>query len=174
MSTVAAHSAPVIETARLRLRPMVPADWPAYAALMGSERARFMHGPHDTPAAWGLFCHDAAGWALYGIGALMIERRADGATLGQVGVSHGPLFAESELGWMLFDGFEGQGYATEAGAAMRDRALAQLPTLVSYVAPGNAASAAVAQRLGGVADPAAPRPPGEDDLVVFRYTRRAA
>jgi len=167
---------PVIETERLRLRAMQPADWPACAALMASDRARHMGGPFGTAAAWGMFCHDAAGWALYGIGALMIDRRADGVTLGQVGVSHGPLFPEAELGWFLFDGFEGQGHATEAAAALRDVALSRLPTLVSYVSPGNAASAAVARRLGGIEDPLAPRQPGDEnaDDLVFRYVRGRA
>ena len=160
---------PVLTTARLRLRPMVPGDWPAFAAFWASDRARHMGGPHDTRAAWGIFCHDAAGWALWGLGALMIDRRADGVTLGQVGISHGPLFPESELGWLLFAGFQGQGYATEAGAALRDHALDRLPTLVSYVGPDNAASAAVARRLGGMSDPAAPRQPGDDEDQVFRY-----
>jgi|JI8StandDraft_2_1071088.scaffolds.fasta_scaffold09899_3 RimJ/RimL family protein N-acetyltransferase len=173
MIALAPCPAPVLTTERLRLRPMVPGDWPAYAALMASDRACHMGGPFDTPAAWGLFCHDAAGWALWGLGALMIERRADGVTVGQVGISKGPLFPETELGWMLYAGFEGQGFATEAGAALRDFAMDRVPTLVSYVGPQNAASAAVALRLGAVSDPAAPRQPGDDEDLVFRHARGA-
>lgn len=175
MIALAPCPAPVLTTERLRLRPMVPGDWPDYAALMASDRASHMGGPFDARAAWGLFCHDAAGWALWGLGALMIERRADGVTVGQVGVNKGPLFPETELGWMLYDGFEGQGLATEAGAALRDHALDRVATLVSYVDPQNAASAAVARRLGGVSDPAAPRQTGDEGDLVFRYAggRRA-
>lgn len=173
MTALAPCLAPVLTTARLRLRPMVPGDWPAYAAFWATDRARHMGGPHDTFRAWGVFCHDAAGWALWGLGALMIDRRDDGVTVGQVGISQGPLFPETELGWFLYDGFEGQGYATEAGAALRDYALDRAPTLVSYVGPDNAASAAVAQRLGGVSDPTAQRQPGDDEDLVFRYARVA-
>ena len=172
--SMAAALPPVIETARLRLRPMAPADWPAYAAFWASDRSRHMGGPLEQRMAWGIFCHDAAGWALFGLGALMIDRQADGATVGQVGISHGPLYPEPELGWLLYAGFEGQGYATEAGAALRDHALARVPTLVSYVGPHNLASAAVALRLGGVSDPAAQRQPGDDEDQVFRYARGAA
>lgn len=165
---------PVLQTERLTLRPMRAADFPDYAALMASPRSVYMGGPHDTAAAWGNFCHDVAGWALYGIGALMTERRSDGVVLGQVGVSHGPLYPESELGWMLFDGFEGHGYATEGAAALRDWAFATLPldSLVSYTHPDNLASQAVARRLGAVEDPTAPRRDPEDR--VFRHHRRAA
>lgn len=166
---------PVLDTPRLRLRAMRPADWPAYAALMASPRARHMGGPFDDRSAWGLFCHDAAGWALFGAGALMADRRDTGATVGQVGINQGPLFPEPELGWLLFDGHEGQGYATEAARALRDWAFddGNLSTLVSYCAPDNRASHGVARRLGATPDGDAPRPPGpgsEADLV-FRHPR---
>lgn len=164
--------APALDTPRLRLRAMTPGDWPAYAALMASPRARHMGGPFDTSAAWGLFCHDAAGWALYGMGALMADRRDTGATVGQVGINNGPLFPEPELGWFLHDGHEGQGFATEAARALRDWAFDEggLSTLVSYMDPDNHASAAVALRLGAAPDARAPRPPGDPADLVFRHT----
>ena len=49
MNAVAAP-VPVIEAARLRLRPMPAGDWPACAALMASGRVRHMGGPFDTAA----------------------------------------------------------------------------------------------------------------------------
>jgi RimJ/RimL family protein N-acetyltransferase len=53
---------PTIETPRLILRPPVIGDFPAYAALLASPRARWlMGGPHGEKAAWGLFCNDVAG-----------------------------------------------------------------------------------------------------------------
>lgn len=166
-------SAPVLTTARLVLRPMRPEDFPAYAALMASPRAAGMGGPFTERDAWGMFCHDAAGWDLFGLGALMIE--AGGVTVGQVGINHGPLYPEPELGWLLFDGHEGRGYATEAAMCLRDYALSAggLATLVSYVGVANTASARVALRTGAVPDPDAPRQPGCDDDLVFRHVAGA-
>lgn len=159
---------PTLGTPRLLLRPFVETDYPAYGAFLASERSRFMGGPYEGWAAWGMFCHEIACWTMFGHGGLIIERRADGAALGVVEINHGPLFPEKELGWMLYDGFEGQGYATEAATAMRDWGFAQgISTLVSYVDPQNLASAAVARRVGGVLDPSAPRRDAED--LVFRY-----
>ena len=162
---------PTLTTARLTLRPMVPEDFPAYAALMADQRSAFMGGPYAMRDAWGLFCHDAAGWDLFGFGALMIE--ANETTVGQVGINHGPLFPEPELGWMLYDVHEGKGYATEAARALRDWAYGHgLTGLVSYTHPENYASMRVAQRLGAVLDSDAPRQDPED--LVWRHPGGAA
>lgn len=163
--------APTLTTARLVLRPMQPGDFPAYAAFMASPRAAGMGGPFGTRDAWGMFCHDAAGWALFGHGALMVQAGDD--TVGQVGINHGPLFPEPELGWMLYAGQEGHGYATEAARALRGHAAAQgLTGLVSYVDPDNRASAAVAERLGAVLDAQAQgQDPGD---LVYRHRAGAA
>ena len=160
---------PTITTSRLVLRPPVFGDFPAYEALWASSRSRYMGGPYETFAAWGLFCHDLACWQLFGHGALMIDLKSSGICVGQVGISHGPLFPQKELGWLVYDGHEGHGYATEAAGALRDWAFAELklPTLVSYIDPTNLASIAVAERLGAVLDPDAPRQDPTD--LVYRH-----
>jgi RimJ/RimL family protein N-acetyltransferase len=116
-----------------------------------------------------MFCHDVAGWTLFGHGALTIDLRATAECVGQVGINHGPLFPEKELGWFVYEAHEGQGYATEAAAALRDWAAQALglDRLVSYIDPANARSIAVAERLGAVRDlHAATQDPGD---VVYRH-----
>lgn len=164
-------TAPMLETDRLLLRPMTMADWPDYAALMQSDRARYMGGPHDEAAAWGLFCHDVALWPLFGHGSLMIEEKAGGACLGQVGINHGPLFPEKELGWLVYPPAEGKGFAYEAASAFRAWAFETLglETLVSYIDPDNWRSRKLAERLGAVIDPQAPRHEPQD--LVYRHPR---
>ncbi len=160
---------PTLATKRLILRSPAEGDFPAYAALMASTRSEGMGGPYDMRAAWGMFCHDIACWPLFGHGALMMDLRATGQCVGQVGINHGPLYPEKELGWMLYGDFEGHGYATEAAAALRawaERALGP-GGLVSYVDPRNSASIRVAERLGAVPDPQAPRQDPDD--LVFRH-----
>jgi RimJ/RimL family protein N-acetyltransferase len=163
--------APILHTERLRLRPMIMDDFPDYAAFLASTRSAGMGGPYDVRAAWGIFCHDAALWALVGHGGLMIETAA-GATVGQVGINAGPLFPETELGWFLYAGHEGQGYATEAAIALRDWAFATvgLATLVSYVDADNTASSRVAERMGAQLDPDAPRMAGDEADLVYRHS----
>lgn len=160
---------PVLETERLVLRAPTMADYPAYAAFMASDRSRMMGGPHVGWAAWGMFAGDVAMWELFGHGALMIDLQASGICVGQVGINHGPMFPEKELGWMLYDGFEGQGYATEAGGVLKHWAFETLglETLVSYFHPENHKSMAVSARLGGVRDDNAV--PQDEGDVVYRY-----
>ena len=164
-------SIPTLITERLVLRPPVLADFPAYAVFLASSRSRFMGGPCQGFLAWGMFCHDLACWQMFGHGGLMIELRASCQCIGQVGINHGPEFPEKELGWLLYEGFEKEGYATEAARALREWAFKdlQLTTLVSYVDPGNLSSIAVAQRLGAVRDVTALRQDPED--LVFRHYR---
>ena len=160
---------PTLETERLVLRPPRAADWPAFAAMFASDRSSFMGGPLGTRDAWGVFCHCMANWGLFGRGTLFIERKDTGETVGEVDLNDGPLFPETELGWSLFDGHEGRGYATEAAHALREWAYANtsLTTLVSYTHPANLASQAVAQRLGATLDADAPRQDPED--LVWRH-----
>ena len=56
----------------------------------------------------------------------------------------------SELGWHLFDGHEGHGYAYEATLAARTHAYDQLKLapLASYIESQNTPSIALAERLG--------------------------
>lgn len=160
---------PTLETERLLLRPQTMDDWPAYASLMMSGHAVHIGGPHTLEDAWGLFCHDLAQWPLLGQGGLMIESRETKLCLGQVGISYGPLFPEHELGWLLYPGAEGKGYAYEAAGAMRDWAFAVrgLETLVSHIDPENHRSRKLAERLGAELelDPERPGP----EVLVYRH-----
>lgn len=161
--------APIIETERLLLREPILGDWPGFAELMGSERARFMGGPFSHGAAWGVFCHGIALWHLFGVGNLSIELRETGQCLGQIEINQGPRFPEPELGWQVLDAFEGKGYAYEAAIAMRDWAFREckLTTLVSYIDPDNARSIRLAERLGATIDEHAPKQdPGD---LVYRH-----
>jgi RimJ/RimL family protein N-acetyltransferase len=165
------RQAPTLETARLILRPMTMADWPAYAALWQTERATYMGGPLSPKESWGYFCSDLAQWALFGHGALMIDDRETGTCFGQVAINHGPWFPEKELGWLLYPEAEGKGIAFEAAQAMLDWGwtVAGIDTLVSYIDPDNTRSIALAEKLGAKRDDRADRPDPTD--LVFRHPK---
>lgn len=145
---------PVIGTARLRLRPPRLADFQTYAAIACSDRAGFMGGPMTREEAWDDFARMCVVWLLRGHGAWMIVDKEGDATLGAVILGFEPGDREAELGFALLPEAEGRGIATEAATAVRDHArdVLRLPSLVSYIDPGNAASIGVATRLGAIRD----------------------
>ena len=162
-----------LTTERLMLRPATMADFPVYRDFVTSDRARYMGGPHDDAKAWYWFCNDTAQWVLLDMGALIVCHQ--GRAVGQVAVCGGPIFPEPELGWFLFDRTdEGQGFASEAAAAMRDWALGPrgLTSVVAYVDQDNVSSVRLAERLGGVLDKDAATPAGVATQV-YRFGGRA-
>ena len=162
---------PTLSTDRLTLRPRTRADFDAFAAFYQTDRSRHVGGPLPAARVWYGFMAEVGYWATDGFGGWAVERRADGALIGEVCIQHPPFFPEVELGWTLLDGFEGHGYATEAAEAARDWAFGTrgLSTLVSYIDPENARSIAVAERLGATRDSQARAMDPED----FVYRHRA-
>jgi len=164
-------TAPALTTETLTLRAPVMDDFAAYAMFLAGPRSVGVDGPLDTKGAWAYFTSDVALWSLAGVGGFMMQCKEGGAVLGLIAVNIGPLFAEPELGWMVYDGYEGQGFATEAASAVRDWALAQpvITSLVSYVGRDNTPSRRLAERLGAVIDPNAACPGPE--TLVYRHQR---
>lgn len=152
MAAQIAAPVPVIGTARLRLRAPMLADFPAYEAIICADGGAAF-GEAMTPSdAWLDFCELVAGWMLRGHGLFAVEARDDDRLIGFVTLDHEQGDPEPELGWFLLPEARGHGFATEAAAAIRDFAFdsLQMPALVSYTDPGNAASIAVARRLGAM------------------------
>ncbi|WP_305968008.1 MULTISPECIES: GNAT family N-acetyltransferase [unclassified Mameliella] len=163
--------APTLHTPRLTLRAHTMGDLEQLCDLFGTERARFMGGPMPRVQAWRWLASEVAMWDLMGHGAWGIETR-DGQFVGQIGLNKPPHFPECELGWTLLETGEGKGYAQEAAMAVLIWAWAQgMRTLVSYIAPDNSRSIALARRLGATHDPDAPLPAGEtaEDTIVYRH-----
>jgi RimJ/RimL family protein N-acetyltransferase len=161
---------PVLTTDRLTLRAPVLADFEPYAAFFASPRSNYEDGPLTRGAAWKEFASVTGQWMLRGYGAFSIEDRASGAYLGETGIFHPASYPEPELGWMVVPEAEGRGIAHEAALAVRAWAYTALglATLVSYIAPANARSIRLAERLGAARDPDAAQP-DNDPCLVFRH-----
>lgn len=142
--------APVIETARLRLRPPSQADFPAEAALMASERARFVGGPMTAEESWRALATIIGHWAMRGYGFFAVEERETGAYCGRVGPWFPEGWPEPELGWTLTEAAEGRGIAREAAEAARRHAYGPLgwSSAISLIDPANTRSVALAERIG--------------------------
>lgn len=150
MTAPALVGVPELETERLRLRAPSDADFEPLAAFYASERSRFVGGPLPRGKVWRSHAALVGHWALRGYGWWSLEERASGALAGRVGLFYPEGWPEPEIGWTLFEGFEGRGYATEAARAARAHAYDALgwTTAISVIDPANAPSEAVARRLG--------------------------
>ncbi|WP_072391415.1 GNAT family N-acetyltransferase [Hyphomicrobium sp. CS1BSMeth3] len=147
--------APVLETERLRLRSWRGDDLDTFATFMadGAE-TRFIGGPLTREDTWRRIAMFIGHWALRGFGNWVIEEKASGVLAGYSGLWEPEGWQHRELMWGLLPAFRGRGYATEAAARARAYAYGELgwPTIVSYIAPENAPSRGVAERLGAKQD----------------------
>ena len=143
---------PTLATERLTLRAPKPSDFEAYAAFRASPRSVWVGGPQSRREAFTGFCALWGHWAARGYGRWMVADRETDAPLGVVGLLFPEDWPEPEIAWSLFDGAEGRGVACEAALAARGHAYETLgwTTAISLIAPGNARSAALAERLGCV------------------------
>jgi RimJ/RimL family protein N-acetyltransferase len=143
---------PVVLTSRLALREPRESDAVALEAFGKSPRSHFVGGPFDAFGAWRAVMAGVGHWAFRGYGYWSVDRRADGAFIGRVGAILTPGADEPELAYHFFDGFEGQGYATEAVLAARAYAhdVLGLGALASFIDPDNTRSVALARRVGAV------------------------
>ena len=141
-----------IETPRLRLRQPQASDARSIFERYASDPrvTRFLGwATHRTQADTdGFLAFCASEWARWPAGPLLIESRADGTLLGSTGL----LFEtpqQASTGYVLAYDAWGFGYATEALAAVRDRA-AQLALERVYALchPDHRASARVLEKCG--------------------------
>ncbi|KUF09451.1 GNAT family N-acetyltransferase [Pseudoponticoccus marisrubri] len=165
--------APILHTPRLTLRPHLRSDMDTFWTFFQGDRAGYVSAPATRSQLWYGFASEVGSWDLMGHGGWGVDLK-DGTFIGQVAIGQPPHFPELEIGWIVFDGHEGQGYAQEAATAALHWAWGALPidTLVSYIHPGNTRSIALAERLGAQHDPDAPRPDGETPAETLVYRHR--
>ena len=140
---------PTLTTDRLILREPREADFPAMLAFNDSPRAGFVGGGRDRQWVWRGLLANIGHWVLRGYGFFSVDTKA-GDFIGRIGMLYHDGWDEPELGWHLFDGHEGQGYAVEAARAARADYHARISSHppISYIDPENPRSEALARRLG--------------------------
>lgn len=172
-----ATEAPRIETARLVLRSIRAEDLDAHAAMLGDpEVMRYLGtSPLSREESWRKLLTGPGLWSLLGYGYWAVERREDGAYLGQLGFADfqrdglPQLHGLPEMGWLFARAAQGQGYASEGVAAALAWADEHLRAAVipAIIHPDNAPSIRLAERNGFViGETAAYR--GEPTLVLRR------
>ncbi len=144
---------PIWESSRLIAREMTLADLAFVAAMLADpEVMRFYPRCYtrDEASAW--IDRQRVSYRSVGHGRWLIEERAGGQPVGQVGLIRATVegVEETEVAYMIDASRWRRGYAAEAASASRDFAFGALglTRVVSLVRPENIASRAVANRIG--------------------------
>lgn len=142
-----------IETERLRLRQMTPADVGALLGIFADSLAMRYYPRVKTRAeteAW-IAWNQRSYWG-HGFGLWIAEFATTGEFAGQCGLVKQAVAGrhEVEIGYLFLRRHWGQGLATEAARACRDYGFEQLgrSRLISLIAPENIASRRVAEKTG--------------------------
>ena len=100
-------------------------------------RAAIVEGPLDM-------------YARYGYGPYRIRRKSDRVAIGICGLFRRPFLDDPDLGYAVLPRFRGQGYAGEAARQMLVIAalVFGLPRVKALIAPANAASIQLIEKLG--------------------------
>ena len=159
----------MLETERLTLRRPAPADADAYMEFCLSDRARYTAHTDRQHMAWLFFAAELGHWEMRGWGLFTVVERATGTPVGMVGPYYPEGWNAPEIGWLLWEGAEGKGYAYEAALTSRSFAYDQLgwPTAISNIEPENSRSIRLAEKLGCRLDVDAPKVDAGD--LVYRH-----
>ncbi|HUV32172.1 MAG TPA: GNAT family N-acetyltransferase [Devosiaceae bacterium] len=151
-----------LETARLVLRPWQERDRAPYIRINADPVVRRFYPDLNTPETTsGWIDRYIRKWHEDGISFFVVERKSDGAFIGDVGVSRldypVPGDPEFEIGWLTDSRFWGRGYAPEAAHASLDfawKTVPRLPEIVAFTSRRNHPSRRVMEKIGMVRDPA--------------------
>jgi RimJ/RimL family protein N-acetyltransferase len=149
----------LIETERLLLKPLDVSRLEVFVALTADpDTMRYWAtgGPFTRDVAERNFAASLDRLREHGFGRRWVVAKEDGAGLGFTETKY---FGQScddvspdevEIGWMLTPSAWGQGYATEAGSAIRDEAFErlELESILAVHHPENAASGRIMEKLG--------------------------
>ncbi len=149
---------PILETERLVLRGHRTDDFADSAAMWADPQvvAHISGTPSTAEQSWSRLLRYSGHWQHLGFGYWVVEAKADGAFIGEVGFADyrrdtmPSIDGMPEAGWALKTAAHGMGYATEAVAAMvdwADRNLASERT-ICLLDPTYSASINVARKAG--------------------------
>lgn len=142
-----------IDTERLHLREYTWEDRDDLAAIISDpETMRYYPAPYDAAGVDRWIRWNLNNYRDLGFGLFVIERREDGAFLGDCGITIQIINHKlvAEIGYHLNRRYHHCGYAAEAAAACRDWIFTHAPfnTVYSYMNSENTASRRVAERCG--------------------------
>jgi RimJ/RimL family protein N-acetyltransferase len=167
---MAVNEALLLETPRLVLREMSLDDLDFVAAMLAHpEVMRYYPKCYSREEAEVWIERQMRRYARHGHGLWLAIERASGAPVGQVGllIQHMHGVDEKEVTYLIHRPFWRRGFATEAGAAVRDYAFDVLgrQRVIALIRPENLPSIGVARKLGLTEEPSRVQHSGFEHIV---------
>lgn len=155
---ITAPLVPLLEGERVRLRGHSLDDFADLCALWSDPSlVKYITGkPQTQEESWARLLRYSGHWQLLGYGYWLVEEKASGRYLGNVGFADyrrqidPPFHGTPEAGWTIATWAQGKGYASEAVRLMHDWADKNFagPRTVCFLDEENLPSLKLAQRLG--------------------------
>lgn len=165
----------VLKTERLLLRPFTPEDSEFILKLL-NEPSFLQHigdkGVRNQEQALGYLLEGPIrSYGLHGHGLMCVERRETGLPLGMCGLLRRKPDQDPDLGYAFLPDAWGKGYASEAATAVLESGVSCLgfSKILALVAPGNARSIQLLQKLGFTFSGTAPTAPGGESVSVYEW-----
>jgi RimJ/RimL family protein N-acetyltransferase len=167
---------PIIETDRLLLREIVPADKKDMLRMYSDEEVHRYTGEPTIESLEEMekaILERVPNYKKYGYGRWATILKEDMRFIGWAGLAYLPEFDEIDLGYRFMPQYWGKGYATEASQAVLDYGFEQLklPKIIAIAMKENKASIRVMEKVGMVFDKYAPYDPGGEDVVWYKLER---
>ena len=143
-----------LETERLTLRPMTPADFGDIYQLFSDPQvmAAFQSEPLNKQQAQKWLDRNLKHQKEHGYSLFAAVHKVDCAVIGNCGLTHYEIDGkhELEIGYDLHSSYWGRGLATEAATAVRNYAfnILKQPRLIGLARQTNAASMRVLEKIG--------------------------
>ena len=143
----------ILETERLALRELVPADLDELHAVLGdAETMRYYPAPFDRGKTSGWIEWNIGSYREHGFGLWAVILKETGAFVGDCGITMQDIDGETlpELGYHIAKEHWNKGYASEAAGACMEFAFVALglETLYTYTKHDNLPSRRVAEKIG--------------------------
>jgi RimJ/RimL family protein N-acetyltransferase len=143
-----------LDTARLRIRELTPADAPFILALLNDPDFirnigdRNVRTPDDARRY--IEAGPMASYARHGFGLCLVQTIDGGEPIGICGVLKRDELPEPDIGFAFLPAYRSQGYALESATAVlaHVRDVLRMPRLLAIVNPANQSSIRLLERLG--------------------------
>jgi RimJ/RimL family protein N-acetyltransferase len=161
----------ILQSARLRLRPMVEDDASFLVALL-NEPAFLRHigdkGVRTVTDALTYMSGPRESYRVHGFGLAVVESLENESAMGICGLIKRDWLSSPDLGFAFLPEYSGQGYALEAAETTLQHARDALGVeqVLAIVAPGNVASLRLLGKLG-FSDNGRVEPPGQDQPALL-------